>query len=45
MQDIGALVAGFNTRFGTPVWNPDLDINDDGVVNMHDIAIAIFNYG
>lgn len=42
-QDIYALVGKFNTRPASQQWNPDMDINDDGVCNVRDIAIAIFN--
>ena len=45
MQDIAALLANFNARFGTLRWNPGSDVNDDGVINMRDISIAILYYG
>ncbi len=45
MQDIAALLRNFNARFGTLRWNPVTDVNDDGVINMRDISIAIFYYG
>jgi len=44
MQDIEALLTDFNAKFGTLRWNPSTDVNDDGVTNMRDISIAIFNY-
>lgn len=44
MTDVTALVVIFNVRVGGSSWNPDMDVNDDGIINMHDIAIAVFNY-
>jgi len=41
MKDIAYLVILFNTKPTSPNWNPNADVNDDGVVNMKDIAIAI----
>lgn len=41
MRDIGYLVTKFNTRPSSLTWNPNGDVNDDDVVNMKDIAIAI----
>jgi len=45
MQDIAVLLADFNAKFGTLRWDPAIDINDDDVINMRDIGIAIFYYG
>ncbi len=42
-QDIYALLGKFNTRPASQQWNPNMDINDDGICNMKDIAIAVFN--
>jgi len=44
MQDIMAIVAEFNTRLGGSSWNPAVDVNDDGVINMRDICLAILSY-
>ena len=44
MRDIAYLVSLFNTRPSSSGWNPNADINDDLVVNMRDIAVAIANY-
>ena len=44
VQDIMAIVAEFNTRSGDSSWNPVLDVNDDGVINMRDICLAILSY-
>jgi parallel beta-helix repeat protein len=44
MRDIAYMIMLFNTRPGSPNWNPNVDVNNDGVVNMRDIATAIFNF-
>ncbi len=44
MKDIAYMVALFNTKPPSPNWNPNADVNNDGVVNMKDIAIAIMNF-
>jgi hypothetical protein len=44
MKDIAYMVALFNTKPSSPNWNPNADINNDGVVNMKDIAIGILNF-
>ena len=41
MKDIAYMVALFNTKPGSPNWNPNVDVNNDGVVNMKDIAIGV----
>jgi hypothetical protein len=44
MKDIAYLVTLFNTKPGSPNWNPNADVNNDGVCNMKDIAIAVLNF-
>lgn len=44
MRDIAYMVALFNTKPGSPSWNPNADVNDDGVCNMRDIAIALYYF-
>jgi parallel beta-helix repeat protein len=44
MQDIMVILGKFNTRLGSPLWDPVLDVNDDGVTNMRDGFLAILNY-
>jgi hypothetical protein len=44
MKDIAYLVILFNTKPTSPNWNPNADVNNDGVCNMKDIAIAIINF-
>ena len=44
MRDINYSILLFNTRPSTPKWNPNADVNNDQVVNMHDIQIAILNF-
>jgi hypothetical protein len=41
MKDVAYLVSLFNTRPSSTNWNPNADINDDGVCNMKDIATAV----
>jgi hypothetical protein len=43
MQDIMTIVAKFSKRGGNSSWNPIVDVNDDGVINMRDISLAILN--
>jgi hypothetical protein len=44
MRDIAYLISRFNTKPAPPNWNPNTDVNSDGVCNMRDIAIAILNF-
>jgi hypothetical protein len=44
MKDIAYLVILFNTKPSSSNWNPNADVDNNGVVNMIDIAIAILNY-
>ena len=44
MRDINYSILLFNTRPGTPKWNPNADVNNDSTVNMRDIQIAILNF-
>jgi parallel beta-helix repeat protein len=44
MRDIGYIVAFFNAKPSSANWNPNADVNCDGVVNMRDISIAIINF-
>jgi parallel beta-helix repeat protein len=44
MKDIAYLVILFNTKPTSPNWNPNADVDNNGVVNMIDIAIAILNF-
>jgi len=44
MKDIAYLVILFNTKPSSPNWNPNADVDNNGVVSMIDIAIAILNY-
>jgi len=44
MKDIAYLVILFNTNPSSPNWNPNADVNNDGTVNMKDIAISIINF-
>jgi parallel beta-helix repeat protein len=44
MKDIAYMIILFNTRPNSPNWNPNADVNNDGVCSMKDIAIAILNF-
>jgi hypothetical protein len=44
MKDIAYLVILFNTKPTSPNWNPNADVDNNGVVSMKDIAIAILNF-
>ena len=44
MKDIAYLVILFNTKPTSPNWNPNADVDNNGVVSMIDIAIAILNF-
>jgi len=44
MRDIGAICDKFMTTPSHPDWDPNYDINCDGVVNMRDISIACDNF-
>jgi hypothetical protein len=44
MRDINYMILLFNSRPGSPNWNPNADVNSDGTVNMRDIQIAILNF-
>jgi hypothetical protein len=44
MKDIAYLVILFNTKPASPNWNPNADVDNNSVVNMIDIAIAILNF-
>ncbi len=45
MRDIGAICSKFGKIQASPGWDPNMDINDDGIVNMRDIGIACSNFG
>jgi parallel beta-helix repeat protein len=41
IRDIAYLVSLFNSKPNSPNWNPNGDVNNDGIVNMKDLSIAI----
>jgi PKD repeat protein len=45
MRDIGALVTRYLTTPSSPKWDPNCDLNGDGVVDMRDMGIASNNVG
>lgn len=44
MKDIAYLILKFNTFPEKAGWDPNADVNNDGLCNMSDIAIAIINF-
>lgn len=42
--DLAAVLAKFGTTPASPNWNPNMDLNKDGVVNMKDLAIVLKNF-
>jgi len=44
MKDIAYLVSLYQTKPNKPNWNPNADVNNDGVVDMKDIAIAVYYF-
>ena len=45
MRDISYMIMRFNSKPGDFRWAPNADVNDDNVINMRDIQIAIFHFG
>jgi len=43
--DAYEITHAFGSHLGDPRWNPDFDINGDGVVNMKDIGTCDRNFG
>ena len=44
MRDISYIVLQFYTDPYRAKWNPNVDVNNDGTINMTDISIAVFNF-
>jgi hypothetical protein len=45
MRDVGNIARRFMTESPSPDYNPNFDINDDGIINMVDIGIAASHFG
>jgi len=45
MSDVGIACAAFMSYPGHPRWNPDVDLDQNMIVNMIDIAIILKNFG
>ena len=43
MMDIAAVISKFGTTPSSPNWNPNLDLNKDGAVNLRDLYIVLSN--
>lgn len=44
MRDIQYLIMLFMTKPSSSNWNPNADVNNDAVINMRDINIALLNF-
>jgi hypothetical protein len=44
LRDVTYLILLFQTRPDSPNWKPNADVNDDGIVNIKDITIAILHF-
>jgi parallel beta-helix repeat protein len=44
IRDVTALILKFNAKPGDSLWHPNYDVNDDGVINIRDITIAILHF-
>ena len=45
MSDIAIVARAFGSKPGSSNWNPNADINGDGIANMKDIALVARNFG
>jgi len=43
--DLDLVEAAYDSRSGMPNWNPDCDLNGDGVVDIRDVRIVSTNFG
>ena len=43
MMDVAAVIAKYGTTPSSPNWNPNMDLNKDGVVGMRDLYIVLSN--
>jgi hypothetical protein len=43
VMDIVAILSKYATTPSSPNWNPNMDLNKDGVVNMRDLNIVLMN--
>jgi hypothetical protein len=44
LRDVSYLIIRFNSRPNSANWNPNVDINNDGTVNMRDVQIPVLNF-
>ena len=45
LEDLDMISDNIGVSVGDAGWNPNLDLNEDGKVDMRDLAIAAHNYG
>jgi len=43
--DLDLLKAAFGAKPGDPNWNPDCDLNGDGIINVKDVGVCGVNQG
>jgi len=39
------MASAFDSTPGTPKWNPNADLNNNGIVDIVDLSIAAFDFG
>jgi len=44
LRDINVLIAHFNAKPYSPKWDPNMDLNNDDVINMKDIQMTILDF-
>jgi hypothetical protein len=45
IYDIVLITSIYGSKTGDPLWNPQVDLNPDGVINIYDVVAATSNYG
>jgi hypothetical protein len=43
--DVAFVAVAYGTRPGDPNWNPQADLNSDGIINIIDVATVAYDYG
>ena len=43
--DVSMMASAFDSTPGTPKWNPNADLNNNGIVDIVDLSIAAFDFG
>lgn len=45
LADLGELLASFDSQFGEPLFNPDVDFNCDGTIDLSDLGTLLAEFG